>query len=1064
MTVTPTSSAICAGVSTTLNTNVNPAGGTYSWSPGGASTSSITVSPTTSTTYTLTYTAGNGCSQTNASAAITVTPLDNANFTYPSATYCATGTDPTATISVPGGVFSATPAGLVFLNAATGEIDLSASALNTYGVKYTTNGACPNSKTVNVTVTGATNANFSYTAGTYCQYAANPLPNFNPGSSAGTFSAAPAGLVFVSTSTGEIDLNASAPGSYTILNTIPAGNGCALSTSAPFPLTITAAPVLIPSSTTQSVCSPGTTSIMLTGATSYDWTVVSTPAITGASNVTGNTTGSIAQTLTTSDVVPGTVHYIITPNANGCVGKSDSVHVTVNPVPTVYATPVTPSVCSGLVTNIKLSSSIPTASFNWTVPTQTNASGAFAGTGSIIAQVLTATTSAPGTVIYHIIPMAFGSCSGTPIDVPVIVNPNPVTVITIPAADKTICSGETTNINLSSSTPGTVFSWTVNQSGVSGGTSGTGTIINDVLTTLGNTPGKAVYIITGSANLCSGSTVIDSITVHPIPMLTVTPLKQEICSGAQTNIALVSNLPGSSFSWTVNPGTITGASNGSTTIGNIIQTLTNPGVIADTAIYSIVATVNGCSSDQAPLVDSVVAKITVHPKPSALATSPTTICSGDTTAISITGNVAGSTYTYTATTTSVLGAGGGAGNFIKQSLIIHNTIDSVIYTIIPTSVKGCVGDPVKAKVTVNPRSLITFVSTNQSICSGTPVSADLFSSIAGTLLTWVPRPSITMGAKSGTGLSPAHIGDVLSITSDTAVTVIYDVTGIAIGGCSNLPMASPLKFIVNPLPRVDTTSIKMNASNCGTSTGSITGTAVAFGIAPLKYEWKNSNGIIVDTNLVLSSALPGIYKLKVTDANGCSVTIGNDNKLNIKNEKSVTAAFTSNVTSGEVPLAVQFYNQSTSTGTINYNWNFDNGSMSVLKDPSMIFNAVKAYTVCLVVDDGGKGCRDTMCSIIDVSTHSELLIVPNVFTPNGDGINDILMITATGLETISAQIYNRWGQKEYEWNTVNGGWDGFTASGLPANEGTYYIILIARGADKNKTLFPPIKQSFTLFR
>ena len=1239
MTVTPTSAAICAGASTTLNTNVNPAGGTYSWSPGGASTSSITVSPTASTTYTLTYTAGNGCSQSNSSAAITVTPLDNANFTYPSATYCATGTDPIATITgLAGGTFSSTPAGLVFLSTATGEIDLSASGLNTYSVKYTTNGACPNSKTMNVTVTGATNANFTYTAGTYCQYAANPLPNFNPGASAGTFSAVPAGLVFVSISTGEIDLNASAPGSYTITNTIPAGNGCALATSAPFALVITAAPVLTPSTKNQSICSPGSTSITLNGAASYDWTVSSPVVITGALPATGDVTGEINQTLTTSDVVPGIVHYIVTPKTGACTGKSDSIHVTVNPVPTVSATPVTPSVCSGLITNITLLSNIPTATFSWTIVSSTGVSGATPGSGPIIAQALTATTSSPGTVIYRITPAAFGICNGAPIDVPVTVNPNPITVISIPPADQTICSGETTNIQITSSTGSTSFTWTVNQSGVSGGSNGSGTNINQLLTVLGTTPGKAIYTITGTANGCSGGTAVDSVTVNPIPILVVTPLKQEICSGSQSNIALVSNLPGAIFSWTITPRSITGGSNGSTAVGNIIQTLTNPGAVEDSVTYHIIATVGGCSSNLDPLVDSVEANIIINPKPVAVATGPLSICSGDTTNIVLSSNVLGSIFSYKATTTTVQGAGDGSGSVIKQGLSVNTAIDFVTYTIIPTSEQGCIGNPTKVDVTVNPRPTITYLpSSSQSICSGTPVSVFLVSNVNGTLITWTPRSSIVTGANSGSGPSPAHIADVLSVPSDTAATIIYDVTA-SVGGCTNSALASLLQFTVNPLPKIipsiksasicdgdsidialssnvtgtnftwsitqtgvtgafadsaetrikqalkltgnvagtvvytivsnspvgckaavaenvvvtvnpldnsafnyssvkycqneinpaaiitggspgifssfptglvltdvnsgkidlkgsvpgsyiiqftttgkcsqkgfqnvtinsapiiDTTSVSIGGSNCGAYTGTITGITTALGTAPFKYEWKNSAGVIVDTTLVLDSVPPGFYTLTITDANGCKATAGNGNSMSINYVKSVTAAFTSDVIDGQTPLNVQFTNQSTSTGVINYNWNFDNGLTSTLKDPAMTFNSIKVFNVCLYVDDGGKGCKDTACAPIEVFTNSDINIVPNVFTPNGDGINDILMITAHGLGTVHAQIFNRWGQKEYEWNTLNGGWDGYSASGVPAVEGTYYIILNAVGADKNKTVFPTIKQSFTLLR
>jgi PKD repeat protein len=64
-------------------------------------------------------------------------------------------------------------------------------------------------------------------------------------------------------------------------------------------------------------------------------------------------------------------------------------------------------------------------------------------------------------------------------------------------------------------------------------------------------------------------------------------------------------------------------------------------------------------------------------------------------------------------------------------------------------------------------------------------------------------------------------------------------------------------------------------------------------------------------------------------------------------------------------MLVQFLNNSTSTGVINYNWDFGNGETSILKDPVATFDMSKEYTVCLIIDDGVKGCKDTMCSLIE---------------------------------------------------------------------------------------------------
>jgi gliding motility-associated-like protein len=80
------------------------------------------------------------------------------------------------------------------------------------------------------------------------------------------------------------------------------------------------------------------------------------------------------------------------------------------------------------------------------------------------------------------------------------------------------------------------------------------------------------------------------------------------------------------------------------------------------------------------------------------------------------------------------------------------------------------------------------------------------------------------------------------------------------------------------------------------------------------------------------------------------------------------------------------------------------------------------------------------------------LIIPNIFTPNGDTNNDLFVITSTGVETFHGEIYDRWGLKLFVWDQVNGGWDGRTTSGSIATDGTYYYIITATGMDgKEKT-------------
>jgi gliding motility-associated-like protein len=68
----------------------------------------------------------------------------------------------------------------------------------------------------------------------------------------------------------------------------------------------------------------------------------------------------------------------------------------------------------------------------------------------------------------------------------------------------------------------------------------------------------------------------------------------------------------------------------------------------------------------------------------------------------------------------------------------------------------------------------------------------------------------------------------------------------------------------------------------------------------------------------------------------------------------------------------------------------------------------------------------------------------NVFTPNGDGINDLFTIQAEGIENATCIVYNRWGVKVAEFKQPGQGWDGRTISGQDAVEGVYYFILSGR--------------------
>lgn len=85
---------------------------------------------------------------------------------------------------------------------------------------------------------------------------------------------------------------------------------------------------------------------------------------------------------------------------------------------------------------------------------------------------------------------------------------------------------------------------------------------------------------------------------------------------------------------------------------------------------------------------------------------------------------------------------------------------------------------------------------------------------------------------------------------------------------------------------------------------------------------------------------------------------------------------------------------------------------------------------------------------ITVSISESRLEMPNAFSPNGDGINDVYK-AKSGYQSIvsfKATIYNRWGQKLYEWTDPAGGWDG-RSHGKDVPQGVYFVQVEAKGAD-----------------
>ncbi len=169
------------------------------------------------------------------------------------------------------------------------------------------------------------------------------------------------------------------------------------------------------------------------------------------------------------------------------------------------------------------------------------------------------------------------------------------------------------------------------------------------------------------------------------------------------------------------------------------------------------------------------------------------------------------------------------------------------------------------------------------------------------------------------------------------------------------------------------------------------------------------------------------------------------------NEKDRTGPATSTSVSGSGPLLV-YLTSNASPAVQYYEWyiirkdNRNDVNYYTDQDLRYTFKDSGDYTVKLRVSNAS-GCM-VEDSITVTVTESDLQ-VPNVFTPNGDGLNDEFRVAYKSLQSYHCIVYNRWGRKVYEGSDPGKGWDG-RVGGKYVTSGAYYYIITATGTDGRK--------------
>ncbi|MEI7596540.1 MAG: gliding motility-associated C-terminal domain-containing protein [Bacteroidota bacterium] len=259
----------------------------------------------------------------------------------------------------------------------------------------------------------------------------------------------------------------------------------------------------------------------------------------------------------------------------------------------------------------------------------------------------------------------------------------------------------------------------------------------------------------------------------------------------------------------------------------------------------------------------------------------------------------------------------------------------------------------------------------------------------------------------------------------------YNVT-VSYGHCSDTSLA-----IIDNIPSFQLDAKGINTS-CGYPNGSVW-VEINGGTPPYQIQWMTNPMQITDT---INNLYAGTYYVIVSD----SVCSGRDT-VKINNLGGIDAYFVYD------PAITDIFNSQVgfddvSQGAISWKWSFGNGDTSNIENPHYTYNEIGSFEVQLIVSDS-LGCVDTTSRTViikDIFTY----YIPNAFTPNGDGLNEVFGVKGLGVmdDEFEMVIWNRWGELVFKTNDPEEGWNGqYQNNGTKVQIGIYPYRILAKLKD-----------------
>ncbi|RYD53204.1 MAG: PKD domain-containing protein [Sphingobacteriales bacterium] len=985
----------CAGTPAALTAS---GATTYQWSPSAGlsctTCANPVATPTATTTYTVIGSNASGCSDTD-QVTVTVNPAVTLALS-PNVVRCA-GTPAALTASGATTYQWSPSAGLSCTTCASPVA--TPTATTTYTVIGSNASGCSDTDQVTVTVNPAVtlvvSPNVVRCAGTSATLTASGATTYQWSPSAGLSCTTCASPIATPTTTT----------TYTVIGS----NASGCSDTDQVTVTINTQAVLTVGAGGIR-CAGSPISLSASGTNSYQW-----------SPATGLSCTTCANPIATPAAT--TTYTVIGSNASGC-SDTDQVTVTINPLPIVNAGN-NPVICNG--TSVQLGAS-GAVTYVWSPATGLSCA-------TCDNPIATPTT----TTIYTVFGTSATGCVASD-SMTVHVNPNPVITA---SSTQTICLGQNTTLNVSGA--GT-YIWSP-----SAGLSCTN-CANPVAGPVAST----TYTVIGSLNGCTDTAAV-VVTVNPIPTLAVQPTQATLCQGQSLPLTVSG---AATYLWT--PGT--GLS--CTTCANPIATP------MATTVYQVTGTtIAGCSTSvQATIVVNPVLRVNAR-------ASDTVVCEGNNSQLSATG---ATNYIWSPS------AGLSCTTCANPTAAPATT---TTYRVIGSGVASC-EDTAYVMITVQPKPILVVSPAAVAVCAGDSVALSASESTAATY-NWSPA----------TGLSCTTCANP---TAAPDATTTYTIVAMAANGCTN---RSTVTVTINPLPVVSAgpdqnicanTPVTLQASGASTyvwspaaglsCTTCANPTAVLSTDARYTVTGTDGNGCHATDSIALTILPHGPVSINLPD----TICAGSSIQLKATGgttyqwmpESSLSSATRANTSASP--------SQTTTYSVViqQYGCYSDTLSVRITVAPIPVVNAGPDLTIVAgesitlsgsVSDDvvrhfwtttqylscdtclrpvatpkgpmtytlhgvNSAGCESADEVALRTRCETGQFFVPNTFTPNGDGQNDLFYPRGKGITKINVfRIYSRWGELMFEAtnfdvNDQRMAWDG-THKNIPLKPDTYVWIL-----------------------